>query len=434
MRTERRSATMLAPVLLAAALPLAAQAKTISWPQPGMNAAHTGYNAKETVISKANVGSLVQKYAFVTQAEIFAAPVQVGKRAYVLSTDGNLYAINAITGAPLWTYQVNQNGAPANWGVAASAKIVYVNCQLDYDNSIYRGHAGLCALNAATGAKLWDYAIYNEGANNPVDSAPYNPPVLVGNTVVLGESDSGSFFHVGYTVALDAKTGAGIWGVGNCNDTGFNDCNFVSSAPIAASGGGLFFNAGQANGGGSYMGALCRRDVVTGNDTWCTYTREGNIGVAVGGGKVVFIQGDGNANAVVTALNQTDGSTAWTAPLGGPSSPDPTPAIANGIAYVNIVGSNGYGSLYALSLKTGKTLWNYAGGGSAGYVSSGVSVANGVVYAVCRNSQEQCAFDAKTGAVLRLAGTGGEAPAVPLVANGAELSVCGYNNLCRYTP
>jgi eukaryotic-like serine/threonine-protein kinase len=428
MRITRLTATM-----LALSLPATGFAKTVSWPQPGMNAAHTGYNAKETVISGANVGSLVQKWSFQTNALINAAPVQVGNHLYVLSTDGNLHALNATTGALLWTFQADKNGAPATWGVAASAKIVYVNCQIDYDTSIYLGHGGLCALNAATGAELWTYAIYDEGSNNPVDSAPYNPPVLDHGKVFMGESDSGSFGHVGYTVALDAKTGAELWGTGNCNDNNFNDCNFVSTAPIAANGGKLYYNSGAATPPGGDQGAFCQRDEATGANGWCYYSKEVNIAPAIGGGKVVFIENQGGA--AVVALSEATGAVAWTAPVGGASSPNPAPSIANGMAYVPVIGSNAQGSLYALSLKTGKVKWSYMCGGAAGCIASGVTVANGVVSAQCRGGVgEQCAFDAKTGAILRSDGGGGFTSAPPIVANGAELTVCGYNNLCRYAP
>jgi outer membrane protein assembly factor BamB len=133
----------------------AATAGTVSWPEPGLNAQHTAYNTKETTLSATNAGSLKLKWQFTTNAEITAPPVQLGKTVFALSTDGNLYAINATTGAQLWSYVVDKNGAPASWGAAASGTMVYTNCQLDYDSGIGGGHGGVCALNAATGALVW---------------------------------------------------------------------------------------------------------------------------------------------------------------------------------------------------------------------------------------------------------------------------------------
>lgn len=96
--------------------------------------------------------------------------------------------------------------------------------------------------------------------------------------------------------------------------------------------------------------------------------------------------------------------------------------------------SNGFGSIYALSRATGKIIWTYASGGAAGGVASGLSAANGVLYAQCRNSVGGCAFDAQTGAVLGTYGQAGYTMAPPVVANGAVLQVCGANSVCLYAP
>jgi outer membrane protein assembly factor BamB len=422
--------TALVPLLggLAAAAGLGS---TVSWPQPGRNAQHTGYNASETVLGAGNVGTLVQRWTLATSAAIAAPPVLQGKRAYLLSTNGTLYAVNAKTGAVLWTFTAAANGAPASWGIVANADSVFVNCQLDYDGgTIINGHGGVCALNAATGALLWSYAIYNDGGT-PVDSAPYGAPVLNGSTLVLGEADSASFAHVGYEVFLNAPTGQVTNLVGNCGDTLANDCNFVSSAPAAAQQGAIYYNSGITDEQG-YIGALCSLGENASSPNWCYDTTDYNLAPAISGGKVLFDEVDGSASAIV-ALDEASGAVAWTTKVAATDGTQHfAPAIANGLAYFSI-GSNGFNTLYAVSLKTGKVKWSYAGG-AAGWVSSGVTVANGVVYAVCRSATDQCAFDAKTGAVLRAQGGTGQSPASPLVANGAILSVCGFNNLCDYSP
>jgi outer membrane protein assembly factor BamB len=98
------------------------------------------------------------------------------------------------------------------------------------------------------------------------------------------------------------------------------------------------------------------------------------------------------------------------------------------------------GSLDALSLKTGAQAWFYTCKTGSACPQSGVSVANGLLFASCgsQNLGDQCAFDAKTGALLRLYGTGGGATtnATPLVANGAVIGACGDygGNLCKFAP
>ena len=401
----------------------------VNWPQPGNNAAHTADNTAETTLSASNVASLAQRWSFTTGAQIDAPPVLQGKTVFALSTDGNLYALNAATGKLLWSYQVNINGAPGNWGVVANAKMVFVNCQLDYDGSEYGGHGGLCGLDAATGKLVWSWAIYDEGVGNPVDSSPYGPPVLANNTLYIGEADSGSFYHVGYMIALNSTTGIPQWGVGNCGDTGFNDCNYVSGAPPAAIKGSVFYNAGDQSGPPGNAGAVCRWALDASAPAWCAYTTDSGLAPSLSGGKVLFEQAQ-NTGTQIVALNESTGAAEWTTNVTATGSSHFAPAVADDKAYFNIGGS-----LYAVSAKNGKVAWLYTAGGAAGGIASGLSVANGVVYAECTSGAGQlCAFNATTGALLASIGIGGARGAGVIVANGAVFSVCGYNSLCRYAP
>ncbi len=414
------------------ALSAATAAGATDWPQPGMNAAHTGYNAKEQTLSTGNVGSLSKSWDKATQLQITTPPVLSGKRVFALSTDGTLYARNAISGKLLWTFLADKNGTPNYWGVAVGNDIVYVNCQIDYDDTEYLGHGGLCALDAKTGKELWTYAIYTEGGMS-VDSAPYDAPVIDGQNVIFGISDSASFAHVGYVVTLDAKTGDLVAGVGNCSDTLFNDCNYVSSAPPAALGGELFYQGGAADGPQGSQGAVCARVETATSVDWCYYNVDTNLALTVEKGLVLFAEGTSSSTSNLVALSLSNGAVVWSTAVGsGQNNTHFAPAVANGVAYFSV--GLGQNALYAVSLKKGKVLWSYTTG-SAGYLTSGVSVANGVVYAVCgANSGSQCAFDAATGAVLRNDTSGGSSLATPLVANGAEISVCNSNDLCRFTP
>ena len=59
--------------------------------------------------------------------------------------DCNLYALNASTGAKLWSYTT---GVAINSSPAVVNGVVYIGSE---DGTVY-------ALNASTGAKLWSYA------------------------------------------------------------------------------------------------------------------------------------------------------------------------------------------------------------------------------------------------------------------------------------
>jgi outer membrane protein assembly factor BamB len=63
---------------------------------------------------------------------------------YLGSGDGNVYALNASTGAKLWSYTT---GSSVTSSPAVANGVVYVGSD---DYNVY-------ALNAKTGAKLWSY-------------------------------------------------------------------------------------------------------------------------------------------------------------------------------------------------------------------------------------------------------------------------------------
>ena len=73
-----------------------------------------------------------------------SSPAVANGVVYIGSDDNNVYALNASTGALLWSYNTgNAVGASA----AVANGVVYVGT--------YQGNVD--ALNASTGALLWDY-------------------------------------------------------------------------------------------------------------------------------------------------------------------------------------------------------------------------------------------------------------------------------------
>src|SRR5207344_2567233 len=72
----------------------------------------------------------------------FSSPAVANGVAYVGSADGNLYALNASTGAFLWSYTT---GSFVGSSPAVANGVAYVG---SVDGNLY-------ALNASTGAFLW---------------------------------------------------------------------------------------------------------------------------------------------------------------------------------------------------------------------------------------------------------------------------------------
>ena len=157
----------------------------------------TRWSKYENVLNVHNVGSLVHKWSYVTS--VGSSPTVADGVVYVGSDDFNVYALNAHTGAKLWSYAT---GDTVDSSPAVANGVVYVGSQ---DSNVY-------ALNAHTGAKLWSYTT---GA--PVISSP----TVANGVVYVGSGD----FNV---YALDASTGTKLWS--------YTTGNNVTSSPAVANG------------------------------------------------------------------------------------------------------------------------------------------------------------------------------------------------------
>jgi hypothetical protein len=93
----------------------------------------------------------------------------------------NLYALNASTGAKLWSHLGGAASSPA-----VANGVVYFGGP---DNSVH-------ALNAGTGAELWSYTIGG--------GVFYIPPAVANGVVYIGSWDRNVY-------ALNASTGARLW-------------------------------------------------------------------------------------------------------------------------------------------------------------------------------------------------------------------------------
>jgi outer membrane protein assembly factor BamB len=103
------------------------------------------WNPYETVLGVNNVGNLQLKWKDAIGASSQwppSSPSVVNRVVYVGSGDGNLYALNASTGARLWSFSTGT--APVFSQPAVANGVVYVGS----------GGGGVYALNASTGAVL----------------------------------------------------------------------------------------------------------------------------------------------------------------------------------------------------------------------------------------------------------------------------------------
>jgi eukaryotic-like serine/threonine-protein kinase len=305
----------------------------VNWPQFQFDAAHSGCNPYEHILNRSNVVSLSEKWLIGMGFECTAPVVANGVLYIFQSTDwGNFVsALNAGTGALLWQYEFGL-GVYSGQSVVVNG-IVYAGAS---DGNIY-------ALNARTGTLVWKYATGNQ----------YPSLLAVAYGVLYASSFQYGFF------ALNANSGALIW-----------------QYPIAASA-----TPAIANG-------------------------------------AVYI---GSSDHKVYALNANTGAFVWSYPTGG--NVVPSPSVANGVVYVSA------DKVYALNASTGAPVWQFA----PGYIINGApAVANGVAYV--GSGLNIYALNATSGALVwksddfYLWGNWQypDSPASPAIANGVAYVASEY--------
>ena len=107
---------------------------------------HTGYST-----STPTATSAILLWNYTTGLVVWASPAIVGDYVYIPSDDGNVYCLDALTGAKIWNYttRATRRGAPIGSSVAVADGYVYFGC---WDHNVY-------CLNASTGDKVWNFTL-----------------------------------------------------------------------------------------------------------------------------------------------------------------------------------------------------------------------------------------------------------------------------------
>jgi len=192
------------------------------------------------------------KWKFHTRGRVVSSPAAVGGIVYVGSTDHNLYAVDAESGALKWKFKT---GSGVNSSPAVAGGLVYFG---SYDGNFY-------AVDTATGLQKWKFqtggerryaATHIHGAQPASEVMPdpfdfyLSSPVVSDGVVAFGTGD-------GNIYALDQATGALKWK--------FHTGDVVHASPAIA-GGALFVGSWD-----SYFYAL---DLATGKEKWRFKTGE----------------------------------------------------------------------------------------------------------------------------------------------------------------
>jgi outer membrane protein assembly factor BamB len=333
----------------------------VNWAQFRYSSLHKGVNPFENVLSTSTVGAIDLHWSFKTGSFIgLSSPAVVNGVVYFGSSDHNLYALDAATGALLWTFAT---GNSIDSSPAVVNGVVYFG---SFDKNVY-------AINASTGALLWKFTTGSFIASSPA---------VANGVVYIGSEDNNLY-------AINASTGIQLWK--------FATGGVVDSSPAVANGV-VYVGSDDAN--------VYAVKASTGVQLWKVPTGSFiNSSPAVANG-VVYI---GSADKNLYAINATTGILLWKFATGNFIQVN-SPAVANAVVYI---GSDDF-SLYAVNAHTGVLVWKYTTGSD---LSSSPAVANGVVY-VGSFDGNIYAFDARFGTLLWQYPTGSSVESSPAVVNG----------------
>lgn len=155
-------------------------------------------------ITEANVANLRPLWAYQTNSlqKFETTPIVVDGVMYISEPPSNVTALDTRTGRALWKYRrtmpedVRVCCGQVNRGVAVLGDLVYVGT-ID---------AHLVALNAKTGAVMWDTTVANYKTGHSITVAP----LAVKDKIVVGIA-GGEYGVRGFLDAYDAKSGKRAW-------------------------------------------------------------------------------------------------------------------------------------------------------------------------------------------------------------------------------
>jgi quinohemoprotein ethanol dehydrogenase len=147
---------------------------------------------------------LAWRYDLDTRRGQEATPLVVDGIMYFTSAWSKVFALDAATGAPLWSYDPK---VPPEWSVNACCDVVNRGVAAWHGKIFFGTLDGrLIALNAATGRKVWEILTIDPGFRYTITGAPR----IVKGKVIIG--NGGAEMGVrGYVSAYEAETGKLVW-------------------------------------------------------------------------------------------------------------------------------------------------------------------------------------------------------------------------------
>ena len=223
-----------------AAAPCSAGDAGGAWPSYGHDATNTRTQAAESTLRPAPGSGLATKWSFATTGNVQSTPVVSGGCVFATTDAGEVYALDAATGARVWQHTVKVTAPGALGGVIPGSPAVVgdqVIVLVSQDSAPYA-----LSLDARTGAVKWQSAPVNTqpGVYTNASAAVHKGIVVFGYSPPEGE-DGGQ----GGVALLDAESGRLL-----------KDVPTIPPADQAGfSGGGIWSTAAFDGNGYAYVGA-----------------------------------------------------------------------------------------------------------------------------------------------------------------------------------
>ena len=185
---------------------LNADAEPWNWMTEGRDFGKSHFSPLDQV-NAGNVASLgfAWDYQTGTTRGLEATPIVVDGVLFTSGTTGRAYALDAATGAEIWSFDPASDSQYNRWaccdevnrGLAVWEGMVYVGA---FDGRLF-------ALDAATGAVVWEVDTIIDHARGYTSSGA---PEIAGEVVVIGNAGA-DYDARGYVSAYDRKTGEFRW-------------------------------------------------------------------------------------------------------------------------------------------------------------------------------------------------------------------------------
>jgi len=221
----------------------------------------------------------------------FSSPTIVGNVLYAGGAKNTVFALNATTGAVLWSDTLSTIPNYISDSPAVVNGVVYIAATTE-TTTMY-------ALNASTGATLW---------STPMGVVEDSSPAVANGLVYISAEDG--------LYAFDAVDGSIKW-------TAPNITNGIASPAV-------FNGMVYIGGNGTSYHELFALNAMTGSVIWTANTNGNVISSPTEANGVIYV---GSMASNLYAFNAIDGTPLWTGATGG-SIEYPSPVVANGVVYI----------------------------------------------------------------------------------------------------